>query len=115
MPVISIVLIVAMLIFYIIALYTKFSLVFMSFGVLILWAYRFYTNQTPDYIQAFAIGVKTAFYAYLIYIPFTAFVFPPLRTCPTILIFGLLIAPIMSGIAAAVTNIIPQFGGNGAK
>ena len=103
----SLVVLVWIFVLFVISIITHFTIVYMSFGFCLLLAIRL-SFRKPDYLTAFSLGVKIAFWAYVASIFIGILVFRTISTCPTLAIAGLIIIPLISGATSALFNIFPE-------
>lgn len=105
--VISIVILVWILVLFLISLFTHFTFLYMSFGFCLLLAVRF-SFKKPDYLTAFMLGCKIAFWSYVVYMLLGIVIFRSVSVCFIVNIAGLVIIPLISGGASALFNIFPE-------
>lgn len=103
----SIIILFWIFILFIISIFTHFTFLYISFGFCLLLAIRI-SFRKPDYLTAFTLGFKIAFWAYIANILIGIVIFRSISICPTVLITGLLIIPVISGATSALFNIFPE-------
>ncbi|MEW5820674.1 MAG: hypothetical protein AB1782_10825 [Cyanobacteriota bacterium] len=98
---------VIIILIFIVSLCTKLTLGYIFFGPLALWGVRTLFRK-PEIMTAFSLGIKAAFWPYLIYLLLGILVFRSLCVCPFLHIFGLIVIPLLSGGITLLFNFIPE-------
>lgn len=109
MQIVSLILLVLMILLFIGSLATGCTVVYALFGVISLFILRGFYSR-PGVLEAAIIGVKAAFWPYILSIIAGILFFHTCVICPGRHCGGLIFIPVISGFLTVLFNLIPDFG-----